>query len=178
MKDERIQNMILQLDGDPYDCDIENSDDYLVHYHLSSLRRSLLCWYPFDPTWSVLEIGCGFGALTGLLAENATYVDALEPDPVKIQAARNRYCGQDSISFIHTDPDSYTPKTTYDCIVLTDYLKTYRGNVAALFKRLSSWLSDDGIILACFHNRYGAAYQCGAVDDLVSEPHTSFRKSP
>lgn len=48
---------------------IEENFSWPVFYHLSSIRKNLLNWYPFREAASVLEIGCGCGAITELLCE-------------------------------------------------------------------------------------------------------------
>ena len=49
-----------------------------VLYHLSPERRNLLEWFPFKTDGKLLEIGAGYGALTGLFAEKAANVTAVE----------------------------------------------------------------------------------------------------
>ena len=45
---------------------LQNNDDWAVLYHLSDIRHNLLEWYDFRPEGSLLEIGSGCGAMTGL----------------------------------------------------------------------------------------------------------------
>lgn len=46
---------------------LRNDKRWPVAYHFSPQRRFLLEWLPIKKTDSVLEIGCGCGALTGEL---------------------------------------------------------------------------------------------------------------
>ena len=91
MTDRTIAATIADYRPDQYDDVISGKNEYSLFYHLSSLRSALLCWYPFRPDWRVLEIGAGFGALTGSLAAHTAQVDALERDPVRTQALRTRF---------------------------------------------------------------------------------------
>ena len=42
-------------------------DDFVLAYHLSSIRENILNWYPFSKNESAIEIGAGCGAITGML---------------------------------------------------------------------------------------------------------------
>ena len=78
--DQEIAFIIENYRPDQYDDVIAEKEEWEFMYHLSSLRRSLFCWFPFDPAWQVLEAGAGFGALTGCIAEQCAGVTALESD--------------------------------------------------------------------------------------------------
>ena len=52
--------------------------DFPIIYHFSDLRTNILCWYPFSKKDSVLEIGAGCGAITGMLCEKAGHVTSVE----------------------------------------------------------------------------------------------------
>ena len=39
-------------------------------YHFSPVRQNILGWYPFKKDASVLEIGAGCGAISGVLCRN------------------------------------------------------------------------------------------------------------
>ena len=47
-------------------------------YHFSDLRENILNWYPLKKTDSVLEIGAGCGAITGMLCQKAGKVTSVE----------------------------------------------------------------------------------------------------
>ena len=47
-------------------------------YALSDQRESLLDWYPFRPEGKLLEVGSGYGALTGVYARKVSQVDVLD----------------------------------------------------------------------------------------------------
>ena len=49
--DQEIAFIIENYRSDQYDDVIAEKEDWKFYYHLSSLRKSLLCWYPFDPAW-------------------------------------------------------------------------------------------------------------------------------
>ena len=74
----------------------ETRPEYL--YALSDIRQNLLEWYPFDGTEQVLEIGSGYGALTGLLAKRAAHVTVLDESDENLEVNRRRNGGCANIS--------------------------------------------------------------------------------
>ena len=93
--DPEIASIIENYRPDQYDDVIAEKDEWEFMYHLSSLRRSLLCWFPFDPAWQVLEPGAGFGALTGSIAERCNHVIALEQNALRFASCQKRYRGNE-----------------------------------------------------------------------------------
>ena len=52
--------------------------EFPIIYHLSEVRKNILAWYPFREHCTILEIGAGCGAITGLLCEKADKVVSVE----------------------------------------------------------------------------------------------------
>ncbi|MBR1455939.1 MAG: LicD family protein, partial [Oscillospiraceae bacterium] len=157
---------------DQYDDVISGKNEYSLFYHLSSLRSALLCWYPFRPDWRVLEIGAGFGALTGSLAAHTAQVDALERDPVRTQALRTRFADEPRIRVFEEDALAYLERTrdAYDCIVTVDVLEELGDRCGALLESCASHLRPGGVLLAGYRNRFGLRYLCGGADELCADP--------
>ena len=67
---------------------------WVEQYHLSPLRHNLLKWFPFKPEGSVLEVGSGCGALTGVLLQKLNKVTSLEYSRQRamITAMRHQEC--------------------------------------------------------------------------------------
>ena len=57
---------------------LQSSNNWAVLYHCSDIRENLLEWYPFKKDASLLEIGSGCGALTGLFARKVKSVTCIE----------------------------------------------------------------------------------------------------
>ncbi len=49
-----------------------------VFYHMSPMRENICNWYPFRKDATVLEIGAGCGAVTGILCQKAAHVTSIE----------------------------------------------------------------------------------------------------
>ena len=56
-----------------------------------------------EPAQTILEVGCATGSLTGLLAQQAGRVVAVDIDPHLIKVAREELREQEHVQFIHAD---------------------------------------------------------------------------
>ena len=171
--EREIHRIIEGYRPDQYDDAISDRDSWGLFYHLSSLRGALLSWYPFDPKWHALEVGAGFGALTGVLAENCERVTALETNANRLAACRKRHEKKTNIEYRLGDVGSLPEGEKYDCIVLVDQLEKYRGPKEELLSACAAHLKEDGAVLACFQNRFGIKFLCGGMDARQKEPFGS-----
>lgn len=95
-----------------------------VMREFSPLRGNLISWYPFRGNEKVLEVGSGYGALTGCVADRAGIVTCVERSLAKsrVNAMRNR----DRVNVtIHTGRFDSIQKglpIDYDVVVLSDTL--------------------------------------------------------
>ena len=173
--DKEIAGIIEDYRPDQYDDVIRDREPWPYFYHLSSLRRGLLNWYPFAPSWRVLEADGGFGALTGCLLERTAGVDVLQPDPLRARAIRTRYGSAPGLRVREEDLSSPNlEEGSYDCVVLLDRLEAAGDAAPALLRRCSELLKPGGILLLGFRNRFGMKYLCGAVDEVQEAPFAQF----
>ena len=84
--DRLVMDYLEAETKDYYDEEIAQEPDFQVWYQLSSLRTGLFSWYPFKEDAQVLEIGAGFGGLTGLLCSRCAGVTASERSPYRASA--------------------------------------------------------------------------------------------
>ncbi len=157
-----------------YDTEISGSDSYARFYNLSSLRTAALAWLPFDGTETVLDAGCGYGALTGFLCDHAARVDAVDADPACTAAVKKRYANRTDLRVFTADLTDGLPQETYDVILLLEVLEWYHGPLAALFAALRARLAPGGRLLVGFRSRYALRYACGLTDELVTTPGAAF----
>jgi len=80
----------------------------------------------------VLEIGCGTGNFTGLIASRANSVVAVDLDAEFITAAQQRWKGNPSISFRCCDATTEDWKSAFDTIVLLDVIEHIKDDVGFL----------------------------------------------
>ena len=171
---ERETAALIGRGVERYDAAISSRDSYELFYNLSSLRTAALCWLPFAGTETVLDAGCGYGALTGYLCDKAAHVDAMDRDPACTAAVEKRYAGRNNLRVITGDLRTDLPQTAYDMILLIDVLEWYDGDLSALFAALKARLAPGGRLLVGFRNRFALRYACGLTDELVTEPGAAF----
>jgi len=75
----------------------------------------------FDARGDVLEIACGTGQTTSILAETATRLTALDAAPEMIDEARRRP-GLWNVDFVLTDVFQWEPPRSFDSVVFTFWL--------------------------------------------------------
>lgn len=103
---------IIQADFDRIALLSRDGWDHNSHYH-----RFLLKQVP-TPCINVLEIGCGTGAFSRLLAQQSEQVLALDLSPNMIQMAKERSKSYQNIEFQVADVlDWEFPGNQFDCIV-------------------------------------------------------------
>lgn len=169
-RDQRIAKIVSDAETPDYDDPIASCDDPKVFWNLSSLRRGLLGWLPVMKNRRVLEIGAGFGALTGGLLNSGASVDAVERNETRAETLRRRYEGDDKLRVLCQDVLTLPPDEPYDAIVLARIPKSFVGKEDALFDSCARLLKKDGFLLAGFNNRFGLRYWRGGLDDRVATP--------
>lgn len=164
----------IDMSSDDEYKDVLNSDSrWEVFYHLSTLRQSLYNWYPFAKDSSLLEIGAGFGALTGLFCEKCGHVVSIERNTIRAKALRNRYKGVTNLDVYEVDFSAYESIDKFDYIVLTGILETqFAGDnkptkYVEFLHKIKRLLKPSGRLLVAVNNKYGLKYFCG-----VRSPHT------
>lgn len=144
-----------------------------VLYHLSDIRENLLEWYPFSRDASVLEIGSGCGALTGLLSRKVKEVTCIELSEKRsmINAYRNRECGNVKIMIGNFQSIEPALKEQYDYITLIgvwEYAGLYVDGENPYLEMLEiakKHLKKDGKIIIAIENKMGIKYWNGAPED-------------
>lgn len=184
--DEDIVRFINLNDGEDYSEILKKDIRWNVFYHLSALRESLFNWYGFQKDSSLLEIGAGFGALTGLFAERCKHVTVCEEYGQRAQAIVKRYKSRKNIDVYEGTWESVKKKLlgkTFDYIVLTDLGRDFGGSdeltVPYFYMvELKKYLTENGKILLTAANSLGIKYLCGAPDDYTNVPYDSLNKYP
>lgn len=171
--DQAIQNYIEKNPRHTYEQILTADNRWEVFFHLSELRSSLLNWYEFKEDAELLEIGGGFGALTGLFCERCAQVTTIEDSAFRAEAICRRYADVDNLEVYAGMIEDVTFTKKFDYISLIGGLE-YQGSgsknkepYAVYLQRISQLLKPDGKLLLAVENRYGIRYFCGA-----EEPHT------
>lgn len=178
--DGEIENTILDIVkeqkkfGDYSDI----NDFFPVLYHLSPERENILNWYPFKESDTVLEIGAGCGAITGLLCRLAKHVTSIELSKKRSEINYERNHAYDNLDIIVGNIDSIVLNAKFDYIILNGVFEyamsfTKQSNPYVFFLNgVKKYLNDSGKILLAIENRLGVKYFSGAAEDHTNTYYT------
>lgn len=150
---------------------------WLPVYHLSPQRREVVAWADFDPGETVLEVGAGCGAVTGLLLDRAGQVLANEKFRSRGEVIARRFADRDNLSVLVGGLDAIrldAPVDTIVCIGVWEYAGAFFDAPAderfvAPFERFLSALRalvrPGGRLLLAIENKLGLEYVAGAEED-------------
>lgn len=192
---EKVLNLSFYKGNDLYsDGDIEdellnivqNNDDYMeilkndnrwpILYHLSPIRENLLEWYDYDKNGSVLEIGAGCGAVTGVFCRKTSRVVGIELSKRRsmINATRNAKYGNLEILVGNFEDIQIKEKFDYVSLIgVLEYSPLYincETPFEDMVKRAKAFLKDDGKLIIAIENKMGLKYLAGATEDHTGVP--------
>ncbi len=150
---------------------LRSDNRWPVIYHLSPLRNFLLEWLPFEKTDSVLEIGCGCGALTKCLLSKVATVDAVEISPRRAQicALRNRHEKNLTIHVGNLNAMTFDKKFDFVFLIgVLEYAGTFtktKNPQADFLNKCKSFLKPGGSLVIAIENRLGIEYWSGKPED-------------
>lgn len=140
-------------------------------YHLSNIRENILEWYDFDPKGSLLEIGSGCGALSGLFCEKVDHVVAIELSKRRsmINATRNEKHNNLTIMLGNFEDIQIEEKFDYVTLIgVFEYSICYINSddpFMDMLKRAKGFLKPGGKLIIAIENKYGLKYFAGASED-------------
>ena len=114
--EERMLEMARQ--GITYEELPKEQVEFPMVYHFAGIRENILNWYPFTKQDSVLEIGAGCGALTGMLCEKAGKVTAVELSGRRAAINYERHKDYDNLTIMVGNLNDMVLEKDFDYIVL------------------------------------------------------------
>lgn len=173
--EDEILEIVKNYSRDEYDEVILKKGSWPVFYHLTDIRENIINWYPIEENAEVLEIGAGCGAISGILAEKAKKVTAI--DLSKKRSMINAYKNQDksNLEIVVGNFNDIAEKiqTKFDYVTLIgvfEYAKCYidEENAASVFlNKISSLLKSKGKLVIAIENQLGLKYFAGCKEDHV-----------
>lgn len=171
-----IINIIAENEPEQYTEAIAKHMSWPTYYHLTHLRKNILNWYPFKEGSSVLEIGCGLGAITSVLCEKCQDVTAVELSKRRAAAALLRCRERENLEIIVGNLNDIEFEKKFDYITLIGVLE-YQGTFTDtdnpyldFLMEIKKLLKPDGKLLIAIENKYGLKYWCGAREDHTGLP--------
>ena len=112
---------------------------------------------------NALDIGCGTGRNAIWLAENGWEVDAIDSSKERLKVAKERsqhkVLESDTISFIHSDLESYEPKRQYDAVICGMVLHFLSvKEIESAIKKIKSWTKVGGYVYVSVHTDENPAH--------------------
>lgn len=154
---------------------LKNDNRWPVLYHLSPERNNLLEWYPFDKTASLLEIGAGCGALTGLFCEKTGKVLAVELSKRRAEIISHRCRRFGNLEIIAGNLKDIKFKKKFHYVTLIGVLEYADSFIeekephATLLKIVCGMLRKEGKLLLAIENKFGLKYFAGAKEDHTGQ---------
>lgn len=144
---------------------------WAVRYHLFPQRHMLLNWYPFKESATLLEIGAGCGAVTGLFLDKLSEVTCNELSPSRAKVIKKRFRDRKNLSVYSGDIKDFKSKKKFDYVTLVGVLE-YAGKYSKssdpyleLLNSAKSLLNPGGHLLIAIENKLGLKYISGSPED-------------
>lgn len=144
---------------------------YMIFYHLSIDRHNILSWYDFEPESTILEIGAGCGALTGLFVEKCRHVVAVDLSKPRCLVNYERHKSADNLEIVVANLNALPSEYKFDYITLIgvleycgEYTKSENPYKDFLLK-VKTFLNPGGKLIIAIENRLGLRYFNGALED-------------
>ncbi len=174
--ENEVVGLIANNEPEDYTDAIFDNFSWSSFYHLTPIRRNILNWYPFDPDSDILEIGCGLGAITGMLCDIAKSVTCVELSKRRATGALLRCRHKTNLEIIVGNLNDIRFEKKFDYITLIGVLE-YQGTCTDsddpytdFLKKIRSLLKPGGKLLIAIENRFGLKYWVGAHEDHTGVP--------
>lgn len=189
--DGDVENELLSLfktrgalNADELRQEININGSWAKTYHLSPVRKNLLNWYDFNPNASLLEVGSGCGALTGVFASRCKNVTSLELSERRALINAYRHKEFTNLSLVVGNIQDYSPKERFDyvaCIGVLEYAGSFidaPDPYDKLLSDLASLLKPNGVLILAIENKLGLKYWAGSKEDHTGEFFDSIHDYP
>ena len=159
-----------------YNRVIAERKSWAILYHFSNVRENIVQSMPITKEDSVLEIGAGCGAITGVLARMAKNVDAVELSMKRslINAYRHKEADNITIKVGNFQEVEQHLEKKYDVITLIgvfEYACSYIDSeqpYAEFLEIIKKHLTKDGRLILAIENKFGLKYWAGCREDHIA----------
>ncbi len=175
--EDELLEIVSNYTEEEFDAIIRDRKSWPITYHLSKKRQNIVEWIPFDEDMTVLEIGSGCGAITGVIAEKVKAVTCIELSKRRslINANRNKMYENIDIKVGNFKDIEPTLVEKYDYITLIgvlEYAQLYmdtNNSFVDFLKIIGKHLKENGKIIIAIENRFGLKYWSGCQEDHMDK---------
>lgn len=179
--DGDIENDLLKIvkEHDPSEFPgiIKENGSWPVLYHLSEYRENVLAGILMSKSDSVLEIGGGCGAITGVLCRQAGKVTTIELSKRRSEINAYRHKNENNLEIIVANfekaYENLNEKFDYVMLIgVLEYSKLYIDNdkpYQEMLKRIGKLLKTHGKIVIAIENKFGLKYFAGCKEDHLGK---------
>lgn len=175
--DGEIEDELLQIvkQTSDYTSFLSSDNRWPILYHLSPIRENLLEWFPFSETASLLEIGAGCGALTGLFCKKVAKVTAVELSKKRSEIIGYRHKSMNNLEIVVGNLNEIKFDGLFNYITLIGVLE-YAGRFTKsehpyldFLKFIHTLLDENGQLLVAIENKLGLKYWAGYPEDHTGQ---------
>ncbi len=145
--------------------------DWTSEYHLSKKRAQLLNSFEFDKSSSVLEVGCGCGAISRYLGETFDEVISIEGTFARAKLAKERTKDLETVKILNApfqDLDFIKKFDIIICVGVFEYSSAFISGKDPHDEALSyfsSLLKPNGTLIIAIENQFGLKYYSSGKED-------------
>jgi len=180
---DEFEEYLAQVIRDASDVSSSSSEllsairDWPSEYHLSPVRHNLLSFCRIRANQSILELGCGCGAITRFLGETGAQVVGVEGSPRRASIAAERCRDLSNVRILCDNITNLELQEKFDFVTLVGVLEYARLFVEAedpivrCLQIAKSFLNENGVLILAMENQLGLKYFSGATEDHVGIPY-------
>ncbi len=169
--EDELLEIVKNYSKEDFNKIIYDRKKWSLLYHLSDIRSYVVEWIPINKNETILEIGSGCGAITGILGEKAKKVTCIELSKKRslINAYRNKE--KKNIEIIVGNFQDIEITEKYDYITLIgvfEYAASYiksKNPYDEFLNIIKKYLKPNGKIIIAIENKLGLKYWAGCKED-------------
>lgn len=167
---EDVFRSVTDLSSDSEELE-HHIKEWNTEYHLTRKRKDLLAAFNHPRTSSVLEIGCGCGAITRILGEQYDSVIAAEGSYHRARLARLRTRDLTGVEVVCSPYQNLNLEGAFNlvfCIGVLEYAPTYvdaRDPFDRALSSMKSMLQSNGALVVAIENKLGLKYFGNSTED-------------
>ena len=151
--------------------------DWPTEYHFSKSRHCLIRPLSIEQKDSILELGCGCGAITRYLGEIGADVDSVEGTHSRAKIAGERCADLKNVTIYVDDLLRFQTTKKYDWVLLIgvlEYAPIFSNKIDAIqdyLKEAKKHLKPNGKLVIAIENKLGLKYFNGCIEDHVNQAY-------